>query len=146
LKTSSTLFSFSRYGLLGTILFSTLVFTPAFAQVFIPSHEYLGYFDSDGIYTVVGNVKNENSFAVIPTITVSVLDDENVLSKTIKHVPLGAGKEIPFKIKFFEVAGNTPILLPSELSYEKTTKNPIPIEILYDKTLIKHKDGHGSWI
>ncbi len=142
MKTSSTLFSFSRYGLLGTILFSTLVFTPAFAQVFIPSHEYLGYFDSDGIYTVVGNVKNENSFAVIPTITVSVLDDENVLSKTIKHVPLGAGKEIPFKIKFFEVAGNTPILLPSELSYEKTTKNPIPIEILYDKTLIKHKDGH----
>ena len=142
LKTSSTLFSFSRYGLLGTILFSTLVFTPAFAQVFIPSHEYLGYFDSDGIYTVVGNVKNENSFAVIPTITVSVLDDENVLSKTIQHVPLGAGKEIPFKIKFFEVAGNTPILLPSELSYEKTTKNPIPIEILYDKTLIKHKDGH----
>jgi len=142
LKTSSTLFSFSRYGLLGTILFSTLVFTPAFAQVFIPSHEYLGYFDSDGIYTVVGNVKNENSFAVIPTITVSVLDDENVLSKTIKHVPLGARKEIPFKIKFFEVAGNTPILLPSELSYEKTTKNPIPIEILYDKTLIKHKDGH----
>jgi len=142
LKISSTLSRFSKYGLLGTILFSIFIFTPAFAQVFIPSHEYLGYFDSDGIYTVVGNVKNENSFAVIPTITVSVLDDGNVLSKTIKHVPLGAGKEIPFKIKFFEVTGNTPILLPSELSYEKTTKDPIPIEILYDKTLIKHKDGH----
>ena len=142
MKISSTLSRFSKYGLLGTILFSIFIFTPAFAQVFIPSHEYLGYFDSDGIYTVVGNVKNENSFAVIPTITVSVLDDGNVLSKTIKHVPLGAGKEIPFKIKFFEVTGNTPILLPSELSYEKTTKDPIPIEILYDKTLIKHKDGH----
>ncbi|NND87408.1 MAG: peptidase, partial [Nitrosopumilus sp.] len=59
----------------------------AFAEVFVPLHEYLGYFDSTGIYTVVGNVKNENSFAIIPTITVSVIDDSDIISKTIKHVP-----------------------------------------------------------
>ena len=124
------------------LLFSVLVIPSAFAEVFIPSHEYLGYFDSEGIYTVVGNVKNENSFAVIPTITVSVMDGEEIISKTIKHVPLGSGKEIPFKIKIFEVMGNTPVLIPAKLSYEKTTKEAIPIEILYDKTLVKHKDGH----
>ncbi|MGD8299416.1 MAG: hypothetical protein PVG43_04240 [Nitrosopumilaceae archaeon] len=45
-----------------------------FAQVFTPPHEYIAYFDSQGIYTVVGNVKNENQYAVIPTITVSVKD------------------------------------------------------------------------
>jgi hypothetical protein len=124
------------------LLFSLLAVPSAFAEVFIPSHEYLGYFDSEGIYTVVGNVKNENSFAVIPTITVSVLDGDEIISKTIKHVPLGSEKEIPFKIKFFEVRGNIPVLMPAKLSYEKTTKDTIPIEIIYDKTLVKHKDGH----
>ena len=44
------------------------------AQVVIPPDEYLGYHDALGIYTVVGNVKNEGDFAVIPTITVSVTD------------------------------------------------------------------------
>ncbi|MEJ2260716.1 MAG: peptidase [Nitrosopumilaceae archaeon] len=124
------------------LLFSLLAVPSAFAEVFIPSHEYLGYFDSEGIYTVVGNVKNENSFAVIPTITVSVLDGDEIISKTIKHVPLGSEKEIPFKVKFFEVRGNIPVLMPAKLSYEKTTKDTIPIEIIYDKTLVKHKDGH----
>jgi hypothetical protein len=114
----------------------------ASAEVFIPTHEYLGYFDSEGIYTVVGNIKNENIFAVIPTITVSVNDDNEIFSRTIQHVPLASEKEIPFKVKFFEVTGNTPVLMPSEISYEKTNQNVIPIEIFYDKTLIKHKDGH----
>lgn len=142
MKTSSIPFKTSLALLVAGFLFSIL-FTPlAFADVFIPSHEYLGYIDAEGIYTVVGNVKNENTFAVIPTITVSVMDDEKIFSKTITHVPLAPQKEIPFKVKFFEIAGNTPILMPAELSYEKITKAPIPIEILYDETLIKHKDGH----
>jgi len=70
------------------------------------------------------------------------LDGDEIISKTIKHVPLGSEKEIPFKIKFFEVRGNIPVLMPAKLSYEKTIKDTIPIEILYDKTLVKHKDGH----
>jgi hypothetical protein len=99
LKISSTLCSFSKLisVLLGIgFLFSIILVLPAFAEVFIPSHEYLGYFDSQGIYTVVGNVKNENNFAIIPTITVSVIDGDTILLKTIKHVPLGPEKEIPF--------------------------------------------------
>lgn len=139
LKIFSIHFSLVTGLVLGLIL---ATIPTAFADVFIPSNEFIGYFDSEGIYTVVGNVKNENSFAVIPTITVFVMDDEKILSKTITHVPLAPGKEIPFKIKFFEVIGNTPVLMPSKLSYEKTIKEPIPIEILYDETLIKHKDGH----
>ena len=143
LKISSTLFNFLKLGfvLIG-FLFSILLIPLASAEVFIPTHEYLGYFDSEGIYTVVGNVKNENSFAVIPTITVSVKDDDEIFSRTIEHVPLASEKEIPFKVKFFEVTGNTPVLIHAEISYEKTNQKVIPIEIFYDKTLIKHKDGH----
>ena len=139
LKISLTHFSIVLVLSLGVF---SIILPTAFAQVFIPSHEYLAYFDSEGIYTVVGNVKNQNPFAVIPIITISVKDDENIYSKTIQHVPLASEKEIPFKIKFFEVTGNTPVLIPAKLSYEQTIKEPIPIEILYDATLIKHKDGH----
>ncbi len=114
----------------------------AFADVFVPLHEYLGYFDANEIYTVVGNVKNESDFGVIPTITVSVIDDSKTISKTITHVPVGPGKEIPFKIKFPELSSNTPILVNPEITYEKTVTKEVPIQILYDKTLIKHDDGH----
>ena len=61
--------------------------------------------------------------------------------KAIKHVPLGSGAEIPFKIKFPLVSDN-PILLPADLLFEKTEKNIIPIDVLYDKTLIQYPDGH----
>lgn len=119
-----------------------IFFQDANADVFVPLHEYVGYFDANGVYTVVGNVKNENDFAVIPTLTVSVIDDDKTISKTFKHVPLGPKKEIPFKIKFPELSGNTPILTNPDLTYEITTSNPIPLEVLYDKTLVKHQDGH----
>ncbi|MDH5418582.1 MAG: peptidase [Nitrosopumilus sp.] len=147
MKIFSTLFrsSESKILFLFVLLFLILVVPQvAYANVYVPLHEYLGYFDSTGIYTVVGNVKNENHFAIIPTITVSVIDDSKTISKTIKHVPLGAGKEIPFKIKFPELTSNTPILMNPEIIFDKTIKNEIPIQVLYDKTLIKHSDGHIS--
>jgi hypothetical protein len=121
-----------------------MLFVPqlAFADVYVPLHEYLGYFDSNGIYTVVGNVKNTNDFGVTPTITVSVIDDSKTVSKTINHVPLGPGKEIPFKIKFPELLSNTPVLVNPEITFQKSITHEIPIQILYDKTLVKHNDGH----
>ena len=115
------------------------------AEVFIPENEYVGFFDSNGIYTVVGNVKNENNFSVIPTITVSVQDSSgsNTYSEMIPHVPLSPNSEIPFKIKFTEDLGHNPKLLPADLSYIKTNNQPtIPIEVLYDETLIQYEDGH----
>ncbi|MHA7648171.1 peptidase [Nitrosopumilus sp. S4] len=127
--------------LLGFFFISFLV-SETFADVYVPLHEYLGYFDANGIYTVVGNVKNQNDFAVIPIITVNVIDDSQTISKTIQHVPLASGKEIPFKIKFPELQGNTPILENPRITYQKTITNDIPIQVLYDETLIKHKDGH----
>ena len=113
----------------------------SFGEVFIPSHEYVSYFDSNGIYTVVGNVKNDLDYAIIPTMTVSVENNSQIFSKTIEHVPLSSGNEIPFKIKFFEQLEN-PICRPAELSFEKTLQEELPIAILYDETLITYDDGH----
>jgi len=126
-----------------SLLFLTLFFTPfAFADVFIPSHEYVGFFDSNGIYTVVGNVKNDLDYAIIPTITISVIDNDSEFFKTIQHVSLLPGNEIPFKIKFPEVLGNDPTLLPAKITFEKTITDVIPVEVIYDETLIVHDDGH----
>lgn len=114
----------------------------ASAEVYIPEHEYLGYFDSNGVYTVVGNVKNENNFSIIPTVTVSVADDSQVLSRIIEHVPIASQKEMPFKVKFPEIQSDYPSLLDADLTYVETNHAPIPLEVLYDETLIKHDDGH----
>ena len=125
------------------ILFSLLLIPQiSFAEVSIPTDEYIGYYDSNGIYTVVGNVKNQLDYAIIPTLSVSVQDGSKVFSKTITHVPLASGAEIPFKIKFYEVSGDTPSLLPVQLSFEKTEKDLIPISVIYDQTLVTHDDGH----
>ncbi len=125
------------------LLFATFSIPPlAFAEVFIPTDEYVGYFDSNGIYTVVGNVKNDLDYAIIPTISISVIDDAREFSKTIQHVPLASGTEIPFKIKFPEILGVNPILMPTEISFEKTKTDVIPIDVIYDQSLIVHEDGH----
>jgi len=133
-----------NYLLFSIILFACLMFIPqiTFAEVTIPSHEYVSYFDSNGIYTIVGNVKNELDYAIIPTVTVSVENNSQIFSKTIQHVPLASGTEIPFKVKFFEGEFDNPILLPAELTYERTLQNKLPIIILYDETLIQYDDGH----
>ena len=124
------------------VLFSLMLIPQvSFSEIFVPADEYIGYFDSNGIYTVVGNVKNEYDYAIIPTITISVKENSEIFSKTITHVPLGSGTEVPFKVKFPEISNN-PVLLPVELSYKKTIKDLIPIVVLYDETLIKHDDGH----
>jgi len=145
-RISSTLFSLKSPCAIGTLVVLSLSLflpTPTFAEeVFIPEHEYVGYYDSNGIYTVVGNIKNELEYAILPAVTVSVDDNESIVSKTILHVPLPPYSEIPFKIKFHDVKTQSPKLLQAELAYEMTEKDPVPIQILYDETLIKHDDGH----
>lgn len=139
---SSLLQSKIIFLLIGFVFTSLLISQFTFAEVFIPPQEYIGYFDYEGVYTVGGNVKNQNDYAVIPTISVSVIDGENTFTKIIYHVPIPPKTDIPFKTKFPEVTGDTPILLAAEIKFVKTKKDPTSLEILYDKTLIKHDDGH----
>ena len=145
-KIYSTLFNLDKLKIISAILvfgFTSLLISQfAFAEVFIPTQEYIGYYDYEGVYTVGGNVKNQNDFALIPTISITVIDGENTFTKTITHVTIPPRTDIPFKIKLPEITSDTPILLEPKLKFEKTEKDPLPIIILYDKTLIKHDDGH----
>lgn len=112
------------------------------AEVYILEQEYFDYFDSNGVYTVVGNVKNENSFAILPTITIPVHDGTQTFYNTITHVPIPAQGEVPFKVKFPEMQNDSPLLLDASVSFIKTKHPPVQLKVLYDYTLIKHDDGH----
>lgn len=124
--------------LVGTIGLGNTVF----AEVFIPEKEFFGYFDSDGIYTVVGSVKNHENYPIIPTIFITIQDEKNILSKEFQYANIMPGKEIPFKFKFPEIKSQNPKLAEHDLYFIRGIQNPIPIEVIYDKTLKKHEDGH----
>ena len=63
-----------------------LILIPIFAsaEVYIPDHEYVGFYDHDGIFTVIAGVKNNEMYPVTPTITVNVNDDGNIFSYDYK--------------------------------------------------------------
>ena len=55
-----------------SIIITLLILVPAFAsgEVYIPDHEYVGFYDHDGIFSVIGGVKNNEMYPVTPIITV----------------------------------------------------------------------------
>ena len=62
------------------VLLFTILFHFASADVLVHSNEFVGYFDSDGIYTVFGSVRNMESQPVLVKIQVNVNSGDNTLS------------------------------------------------------------------
>jgi len=72
-----------------TILFVLTYFSfhLASAEVWIPDNEFGGYYDSNGIYTVIGAVKNSEDKAIVPTIVFHVKDDNKTISESLPFQP-----------------------------------------------------------
>jgi len=120
-----------------------LIIIPAFAsgEVYIPDHEYVGFYDHDGIYTVIAGVKNNEMYPVIPTITVNVNDDGNVFSYDYKFSSLMPAQMLPLKLKLPQITSETPVLEPPKVSYTRTEYKFEGGYVLYDNSLILHDDG-----
>ena len=120
-----------------------LILIPAFAsgEVYIPDHEYVGFYDHDGIYTVIGGVKNNEMYPVIPTITVSVNDGGNVFSQEYKFSPVMPAQMLPLKLKLPQITSENPVLEPPQISYTRTEYKFEGGYVLYDNSLILHDDG-----
>jgi len=120
-----------------------LIIIPAFAsgEVYIPDHEYVGFYDHDGIYTVIGGVKNNEMYPVIPTITVSVNDGGNVFSQEYKFSPIMPAQMLPLKLKLSQITSENPVLEPPQISYKRTEYKFEAGYVLYDSSLILHDDG-----
>jgi len=120
-----------------------LILIPAFAsgEVYIPDHEYVGFYDHDGIFTVIGGVKNNEMYPVIPTITVSVNDGGNVFSQEYKFSPIMPAQMLPLKLKLSQITSENPVLEPPQISYKRTEYKFEAGYVLYDSSLILHDDG-----
>ena len=53
-------------------IIALLIIIPVFAsgEVYIPDHEYVGFYDHDGVYTVIGGVKNNEMRKILKSGTV----------------------------------------------------------------------------
>jgi len=120
-----------------------LILIPAFAsgEVYIPDHEYVGFYDHDGIFTVIGGVKNNEMYPVIPTITVSVNDGGNVFSQEYKFSPVMPAHMLPLKLKLPQITSENPVLEPPQISYKQTEYKYEGGYVLYDDSLVLHDDG-----
>ena len=110
--------------------------------VFIPENEFIGYTDEDDVYTVVGAIKNSENFPIVPTVLIQIQDGENLIKKSFTFVNIIPGQTLPFKVKFPNLTSTSIILLEPKISYLPGTEHSIPVEVLYDDSLIKHEDGH----
>ena len=120
-----------------------LIIIPAFAsgEVYIPDHEYVGFYDHDGIYTVIAGVKNNEMYPIIPTITVNVNDDGNVFSYDYKFSSVMPAQMLPLKLKLPQITSENPVLEPPQISYTRTEYKFEGGYVLYDNSLILHDDG-----
>ena len=122
-----------------------VMFLPlAYAEVYIPDHEYAGYFDSEGIYTVIGAIKNTGETWITPSVTIYV-EEVQQHQKEFTFVPIAPGSEQPFKVKFPELELQNPVLHEPELTYQTVSADvPLDVDVIYDDTLILHPDGHKT--
>jgi len=110
-------------------------------EVYIPDHEYVGFYDQDGIFTVIGGVKNNEMYPVTPTITVNVNDDGNIFSHKYKFSPIMPSQMLPLKLKLPEITSENPILESPQISYKQSEYKYESGYILYDDSLVLHDDG-----
>ena len=69
------------------------------AEVYIPDNEYVGVYDHDGVYTVIGGVKNNEMHPVIPEINVTITYGKNIFSESYEFSPNMPAQMRPLNIK-----------------------------------------------
>ena len=103
-----------------------------YGEVYIPEHEFVGFYDEDGVYTVFAGVKNKEYFTIQPTITLSVTDGNQRFEQTHKLAAIEPDKMLPLKLQFPEVTGPSPVLEEPLITYEETINQYVGGYVLYD--------------
>ena len=111
-----------------------------YGEVYIPDHEFVGFYDEAGVYTVFAGVKNKEYFTIQPTITLSVMDGNQRFEQTHKLAAIEPDKMLPLKLQFPGVTGPSPVLEEPSITYEETVNQYIGGYVLYDSLDIQ-EDG-----
>ena len=127
--------------LIPVILF--VLITPTFvsAEVYIPDNEYVGFYDHDGVYTVIGGIKNTEIYPVTPTITVTVHDGNDIFSNDYVFSSVMPQQMLPMKIKLPQITSDSPKLEPYAITYDLTGYEFKGGYVLYNDSLVLHSDG-----
>lgn len=115
----------------------------AAAQPYVIPEETMSYIDANGVYTIIGNVKNGPDGAASVVLTLTIHDNGLVHTKTVLHGAIPAGSELPFKVKMPGISADA-ILMEPAVRPVRAWMAPLPIEVIYDQTLVIHPDGHLS--
>jgi len=131
-----------------TVIFTAILLSFLFSNsvhadngVYIPDHEYIGFFDHDGIYTVIAGIKNQENFAVVPTLTVKVNDGSTMISSDYEFSTIMPHQMLPMKIKLPEVRSENPILEAPLITYRESEDKFSGGYVIYDETLVIHDDA-----
>ncbi len=108
-----------------------------YGEVYIPSHEFVGFYDEAGVYTVFAGVKNKEYFTIQPTITLSVTDGNQRFEQTHTLAAIEPDKMLPLKLQFPEVTGQSPMLEEPIITYKETENRYVGGYVLYDSLEIQ---------
>ena len=108
-----------------------------YGEVYIPDHEFVGFYDEAGVYTVFAGVKNKEYFTIQPTITLSVTDGNQRFEQTHTLAAIEPDKMLPLKLQFPEVTGPSPMLEEPIITYEETENRYVGGYVLYDSLEIQ---------
>jgi hypothetical protein len=135
---------FFGYIILVLIGFGLIAAHQASADVWIPDDEFSGFYNANGTYTVIGAVKNTQDVSIIPTITIHIRDGSNTYSENYVLSTVNSQKDIPFKIEIPDIKGKDAVLDRPEVNYVVTSHVNPDVDVIYNKTLRKHADGHET--
>ena len=127
--------------LIPVILFVLITPTLVSAEVYIPDNEYVGFYDHDGVYTVIGGIKNTEIYPVTPTITVTVHDGNNIFSNDYVFSSVMPQQMLPMKIKLPQITSDSPKLEPYAITYDLAGYEFQGGYVLYNDSLVLHSDG-----
>ena len=113
-----------------------------YGEVYIPEHEFIGFFDENGTYTIFAGVKNKEYFPIIPTVTISIQDGDELIVREYRLAAIMPENMLPMKVQIPEVSTESPILLEPTITYEKTTESFTGGYIIYDNSLQILDDGN----
>ena len=124
-----------------SILIPQIAEAGMYGDVYIPDHEFIGFYDETGTYTIFAGVKNKEYYPIIPTLTITVQDGSSKIVEEYELSTIMPDNMLPMKVQIPQVKSANPILEDALISYKKSEKSFSGGYIVYDETLIINEDG-----
>ena len=125
-----------------SILIPQIAYAGMYGEVYIPEHEFIGFYDETETYTIFAGIKNKEYYPIIPTVTITVQDGDSKIVEEYELSTIMPDNMLPMKVQIPEVKSASPILEEPLISYKKSEKTFSGGYIIYDETLVIHEDGN----